>query len=481
MPTIYINLDYFLNLGNMPFPLMLARLFLDGGWILVLIVLIQGGWTMWVQSRNIKYNRAITYCLLAIDVPKMNEQTPKAVEQIFSQVAGAYSGFDNIEKYWLGKTQATFSFEIVSIDGYVQFLVHCAVRYRDLIEAAFYAQYPEAEIVEVADYTTDVPATYPDPEWDAWGTEFALKKPSAFPLRTYIQFEHSPSEFYFKDPISPLLEVMSSMKAGERLWYQILISPSDDSWKDASKELVNKIIGKKIPPKLTILDHAVNVPLTVLSEIGSAVMSSGEAPPPKKPEAGGKITDLTPGERGLVEQIQLKASKHGFNTKLRMVYVGKRGVFNKGKVIAAFKGALGIFTALDSNGLKPYGKVTPKSDYFWERWSVPKKTSAIVRNYRNRSGKGATAYILNVEELATLYHFPFMQVKAPLVKKTEAKRGEPPVALPTQNSGSGKPFKPAMKKPAAPAALPVVPVEPELPGADEELELPSDELPPTVQ
>ena len=43
---------------------------------------------------------------------------------------------------------------------------------------------------------------------------------------------------------------------------------------------------------------------------------------------------------------------------------------------------------------------------------------------------GASPKILNVEELATLWHFPSLLVKSPLVKKAEAKRGEPPVGLP---------------------------------------------------
>lgn len=453
MPTVYINLDYFLNLGDLPFPLMLARLFLDGGWAVVLIILLQTGWTLWVQSRQIKYNSAIPYTLLAIDVPRMNEQTPKAVEQIFGQIAGAYSGPDNIEKYWIGKTQAVFSFEIVSIDGYVQFLVHTPNKFRDLVEAAVYSQYPDADIVEVEDYANKVPLVYPHPEWECWGTEFALKKPAAFPLRTHVQFEHTLSEEYFKDPLSPLLEIFSSMKQGEQLWLQYLISPTDDSWKEESAAVVDKIAGKKKPVKRTILDEIIDFPLMILGEIGSSILSSGEAaPPPKKDEPKSKMMELTPGEKNLLEAIQMKAAKHGFMTKVRMVYIGKRGVFNKGKVISPFKGALGQFTALDSNALKPYGKVTPKGDYFWERGSVPAKTTNIIRNYKNRSGKGATPFVLNIEEMATLYHFPYHHVKAPLIKKTEAKRAEPPVFLPTTEVGGTKPFKAVVKPPPPPPA-----------------------------
>jgi len=40
--------------------------------------------------------------------------------------------------------------------------------------------------------------------------------------------------------------------------------------------------------------------------------------------------------------------------------------------------------------------------------------------------------ILNIEELATLYHFPVVTVSPPLIKKTGSKRAEPPFGLPVK-------------------------------------------------
>ncbi|MFA6603487.1 MAG: hypothetical protein WCT10_01440 [Patescibacteria group bacterium] len=456
MPTITINFDYFLQLGSLPLPLMLARLFLDGGWIFILVIFVQFGWIMWVQSRQVKFNKGVRYILLAIDVPKENEQTPKAVEQIFSQLAGAYSGADNYEKYWIGKTQSVFSFELVSVDGYVQFLVHTPAKFRDLIEAAVYAQYPDAEIIEVEDYADKVPLKYPDDEWDCWGTEFALKKPAAFPIRTHLQFEHNLSEEYFKDPLGPMLEIFSSMKKGEQLWLQYIIMPCDDSWKDASAAIADKILGRKKPAPKTLADDLVAWPLAVVNEVAGL---GGSAPSEKK-DATPKMLQLSPGERNVLETIQLKAAKHGFLTKIRMVYVAKKTIANRGKVVSPMKGAFGQFAALDSNAIKVYGKVAPKGDYFWEKWSVPEKTNNIIRNYKNRSGRGGNFFVLNVEELATLYHFPYKTVKAPLIKRTEAKRAEPPSHLPTADIDAIRPFK--RKKAAPPPShLPAPPPEPE--------------------
>jgi hypothetical protein len=40
-----------------------------------------------------------------------------------------------MEKWWHGMSQITFSLEIVSIDGYIHFLVRTADNWRDMVEA----------------------------------------------------------------------------------------------------------------------------------------------------------------------------------------------------------------------------------------------------------------------------------------------------------------------------------------------------------
>ncbi len=431
MPTIQINYDYFVQLGTLPFPLMLARLFLDGGWLPILAVLAYGAWLLWVQSRQAKYAKSISYVLLAIDVPRLNEQTPKAVEHIFSHISGAYSGLDRIEKYWFGKFQPTFSFELISIEGYVQFLVRMPKKFRDLVEASVYAQYPDAEITEVADYTDKVPSTYPNAEWDAFGSEFILKKPSPYPIRTYVDFEHQAAEVMtFKDPMSPILETFAQLKRGEQLWLQWLVTPTDDSWRKAGEAIVNKTLGKKVAPKKSFVGELLELPIHAIGELTTIGAPAGDKK--KTGDATPRMVTMSPGERKALEAMENKLSKIGFRVKMRTVYIGKRDVFSKGRYVAV-KGALAQFAVLNMNGFRGYAPVTPKGDYFWQKWSENAKKSAIVRNFRNRSGNGAPAYILNIEELATVYHFPSKDVKAPLVKKTEAKRSEPPSSLPTED------------------------------------------------
>ena len=230
IPQIYINLDYFVQLGQLSMPALLWRILLDGGWIILLIIFLRIAAELWLYWRQSLYLADQKYILLAINIPKMTEQAPKAMEHIFSTLASTFVPLDFRDTYWLGIVQNLYSFEIVSIDGYVQYLIRVPSQTRNTLEASVYSQYPDAEIVEVEDYTHKVPSTYPHEEYDAFGLEFILKKHSAYPLRTYIEYEHNLSEEYFKDPMGGLLEVMGSAQKGEQLWLQITAVPNDGGW-----------------------------------------------------------------------------------------------------------------------------------------------------------------------------------------------------------------------------------------------------------
>ena len=99
-----------------------------------------------------------------------------------------------------------------------------------------------------------------------------------------------------------------------------------------------------------------------------------------------------------------------------------------------FVGGIKQFNTVDLNSLKPATKywtsIPPPWDFRSFRLNLRRR--AILRAYCGRSeSRGAGhPFVLNIEELATLWHFPMMSVKAPLVKKSESKKAEPPFSLP---------------------------------------------------
>src|SRR3989338_1637714 len=185
--TFDLNRFYFLAKDS-PFHLV-WYFFIHEGWMILILFSLYAYFLFWLHYRRKKYLRGIPQTLLAIDIPKDNEQSLLAVEQIFATLAGIKSRPTLWEKYWLGKVQLAFSLEIISLEGYIQFLIRTPVQYRDLVEAAIYAQYPEAEITEVEDYVGIIPVrAAAEDEFRFWGSELMLNKKSAYPLKTYRLF-----------------------------------------------------------------------------------------------------------------------------------------------------------------------------------------------------------------------------------------------------------------------------------------------------
>ena len=384
-----------------------------------------------------KYDNKIQYVILAIDVPKETEQTPKAVESVFAHIHGIQSKGDLKKRYLQGYTQPVISFELISLGGYIQFVIRTPKDFRDLIEAAFYAQYPDAEITEINDYVTPYQVIFPNDEYDIYGTELQLTKKDFYPIKTYPSFEHTMTQ-QLLDPMASTLEIMSRLKPGEQFWIQLLISPpDDDSWRERAfrqiKKLVHSTIGEK---KKGFVENVTWLPSNVITGLVESftadfISPGGEV---KKEERQWPtlMQHLTPAERSVVEGIGIKVSKLFYKTKIRVVYLAEKPVFDKSRV-PAIMGAIKQFNTLDMNGFKVNRKTKTVVVYFRKLAREAWRKKKIMWGYRARSmRRGRSTFVLNVEELASLYHFPVITVKAPLVQKTEMRKGEPPSRLPVE-------------------------------------------------
>jgi hypothetical protein len=428
-------IDQFLyTLGESPFVAM-WYIFLNGGWIIFVWMCLWAATKVWQNSRQDIYNSKKQWMLLAISVPRLTEQTPRAVENIFAHLAGAHSSNSWVEDWIIGRTQDQISIEIVSIEGNVQFLVWTTRGFRDLIEASIYAQYPDAEIAEVEDYTLKVPSRYPDVEWDAFGTEMVPVKADVYPLRTYPEFEDKVSG-EFKDPLAVLLENMSRLGPGEQFWYQIILVPIDQKgFRARGEAMVKKITGQTVEVKQKLWQKALGLPIDLIGMVFETAFG-GAAAGPKKPDNpfANRMWTLTPGERKVLEGLENKISKIAFDCKIRFLYVAKKEIMKKARIVNPFVGAIKQFNTNDMQSLKPETKRIMMSGALWffkESRNMVRRNN-LMRAYRSRSSwAGAPRFAMNIEELASLWHFPITgQSKPPQLVKTEAKRSEPPMNLP---------------------------------------------------
>jgi hypothetical protein len=404
---------------------------------------------IWLWWRTDCFLKDKKFVLFEVKIPKEVLKPIRAMENVIDglwQVLYDPPGFW-WEKWIEGKVLLSYSFDIISVEGDIHFFIRTLEANRHSVEASIYSQYPEAEISIVSDYTKNVPADIPNKDWDLWGADYRLLRDNSYPIKTYKEFETEKEALEEKriDPLAILFEASAKIEQGEQLWIQILAGPvADDDfpWITRAKKLRDELVRRKAPPAKK----------SMFME-GADILIGGKAPGQKgeEKEVIPPEMKLTPGERDIVAGLEQKIAKRGFKTSIRFIYLGKKDVFFKPKIrlpLAFFS----AFATENFNMLVPYGQplITkiPKSwflplNLFRDRRLYLRKR-AIFRKYKIRVnpyfprekavGKGKKdVFILNTEELASIFHFPGKRVApAPFIERIEAKKGEAPPGLPME-------------------------------------------------
>ncbi len=380
---------------------------------------------LWMEYIRARYEARKTWVLLEVRLPREVTKTPKAMEQVFSGLHGVYSEPNFLEKHIEGHQVERFSFEVAGINGRTHFYIRTNAKFRNLVEAHIYAQYPDAEILVVDDYIENMPPDVPNKDYDLWGTELVLSKPDAFPIRTYIYFE-DPQEERRIDPLASLTEFLSKLEEGAQLWVQFIARPVPNAWQKSGEKLVSQLIGRK--------KEKSPGPFEGIGEsFGVLVRGAPPVPGPqvKQKDVLSQMMYLSPGQRSVVEAVEENISKIGFETTIRIVYLGRHEVFTKANV-AGILGVFRQFNTLHLNSFKPDKRKSPNIDYLFKKMRNFSRKRSLFQNYRKRK-LDKHPYILNIEELATIYHFPGKtEAPAPFMERVEAKKGEPPLGLPTE-------------------------------------------------
>ncbi|MBI4138132.1 MAG: hypothetical protein HY482_00860 [Candidatus Wildermuthbacteria bacterium] len=424
---------------------MLFRFFLDfflaWWWLFLPFLLWRPVKFLWIWWRQEIFDTQQRSMFLEV---KFSEGIPrpfKAMEDVFSALWQTHDPANPREKWLEGKYQLSFAFEIVSTEGNVHFYIRLPAGAQKLVESAIYAQFPQVELQVAEDYTKFVPRDIPNKDWDVWGTNYVLEKPDPVPIRTYSEFfEDSPSEKeeFRVDPMALLVEGLSRLGKGEHIWVQFVLKPvlhGESGLPEAGLELVNTIVKRPVAPKpRSLLDDVKSVGghvATGAEPVAAAAAKEEFIPPEMK---------LTPGQRDLVAAIERKVSKYAFSVMSRFVYVARReNYFGPAKALPM--SWYTQFSGATYNNLRPLKhtltKVYTVFTWFLDRRRTFVKKRRIFRNYvmrvpPNFPQPGGTFY-LNIEELATIFHFPGkMTTPSASVSRVGAKKGEAPPGLPVE-------------------------------------------------
>ena len=381
-------------------------------------------WKLWVRYRRAHFVQNWQEAVIEIRIPREIRKSPLAMEAVFSGLNLTLGETTFIDRNFLGKARTWFSFELVSIDGNIHFYIWTHEFFKELIKTQIYAQYPEVEIYDVEDYTKFVP--FDLKKYRIYGCDFRLTNKDPFPLKSYIDYgldNPAAKEEEKTNPFASLLEFLASLPKGHQMWVQIIIQAHRGSkrwpWQKyhSVREQTEEILEEMFK--------------------NAAARTKRVTGGLEDDQSGMRTMALTEAEREMMKVLERSMSKLNFDCGIRTTYIAETEKFENIILV----GMLGIWKQFSStsphyNGLR-YTRFLAGFDYPWQDYKDILRNRArrrLYEAYRLRSwfhGPYKTQpFMLNTEELATIYHFPGEAVKTPTVPRIPSRRGEPPANLP---------------------------------------------------
>lgn len=356
-------------------------------WIPIVAVLSYLTWRNYQKVDRIDLTDSV---LLVLEIPRTNDKSELAAEQLFASLHGILR--DRKELKLSGGQQEHLSFEIASINGQIRFYVWVPKPLQSFVEGQIYAQYPTVQIYPAeGDYT--------EHERDhqvVYSAELTTTDHEFLPIRTFQNFE--------VDPLAGITGTLAKLEStGEELWIQILVRPIADDWHDFAERWAANIKTGKIS-----FGGGVGGGLMWLGGLLEALWQ-----PPEQGDSKTSQAELSERDKTRMSEVAKKATKLGYQVKIRLAYLGESQTNAKLRMQAL----VGTFKQFNSTNLNGF-KIT-KATFGKE----------FIEKYSRRSFHD-DGFILNIEELASVYHLPHTNVETPNIVWASSKTAEPPSKLP---------------------------------------------------
>ena len=327
--------------------------------------------------------------LLMLEIPKDNDKKELSAEQLFASLHGILRDANELKHS--GGVQEHLSFEIASTGNQIRFFVWVPKILQSFVEGQIYSQYPSVQIYRMKEDYADRRDKYPV----AYSSEISLIYNDVLPIKTFESFE--------VDPLAGITGTLAKLNpnGGEELWIQILTRPVADNWHTKTDKWVQRIkAGKTI--------SFGNVDFGWFAQILAALW---------RPPEGGSTSDtkveLSERAKTQIDKAEEKATKLGYEVKIRLAYVGENEV-NAKLNMQALVGTFKQFNSTNLNGFKMSGATFDKNAL----------TAYKARQFTDHG------FILNISELASVYHLPHTNVETPNIVWASSKTAEPPAKLP---------------------------------------------------
>ena len=326
-----------------------------------------------------------------------------AMEQLLSSLAVLKPTGNFLKKLFFEPPSIVFEITNPSSSEEIFFYLSIPKRHRESAEKQIHSFFPHAVIEQIPDYTIFSPGSF---------TAVAileLKSTHALPLKTYRTLDIDPL-----NEISNALSKLETVSEGAAI--QILLSHTDSQWRSEGRVLAQKMQeGKRLKDAQSSGTFVKDVGKGVGKEMTSMLFRTPNTA--KKTDAEEKkVVSLTPEEQELVKSIDSKASKTAFRVNIRLL--SSAATEERAEAILAhMENAFAQFENPEVNSFRVKKRI---------------KDKVAVYDYIFRNVDDEQAMILNVEELASIFHFPISTTETPKIKWLKAGAAPPPVNIPTE-------------------------------------------------
>lgn len=360
-------------------------------WIPITLILV---YLTWRNTKQINAIKEIESELLVLEIPRANDKSELAAEQLFASLHGILR--DQKELKLNDGIQEHLSFEIASVGGRIRFYVWVPKTLRSFVEGQIYSQYPTVQI-----YKADEDYVAHDRHHSVtYTSEVTLTDREFLPIKTFQGFE--------VDPLAGITGTLAKLEdTDDEIWIQILVRPVADNWHKASESWADSV---RTGNPFSLFSGGFDFfDFRWLGMLLEALWK----PPETGDRAGSSEKELSERDKTRLAEAAKKATKLGFQTKIRIAVLSENQT-NARLRMQAIVGTFKQFNSTNLNGFRMANDSFRKEDL----------TRYKTRLFADRG------YILNIEEVASVFHLPHTNVETPNIVWASNKTAEPPATLP---------------------------------------------------
>lgn len=391
-------------------------------------VLFLGG-RLFIIFQQQRARRRQKNVLLVIRVSRLNEKLPIVAEQMFAVLHGIIHKIPLLARL-RGAAVESFSFEIANVEGQVKFFTRVPTHLRNFVEGQIYAQYPDVEIEEVEDYLA-ANESQSEKFAHALGAELTLIDASIYPIKRYAEYEDKITRTAV-DPLSGITSALMKLPSQNDLAaVQIVVRPLGEWWRIRATKCARIIdknvffgiekfqkfyafafMTRKLWPRIVFFPFYFLFYIQGLMS-GSKVKFNSSTENVHDDDVLETVSSRSHDRENEMDAVMDKVVKLPFDISLRVLYVPR--VADEQTARVKIRELAGVFKQFNLPHLNGFEIAEVGRHKILERFRA--------RELHN-------PFVLNIEELATVFHLPNIEVKTPNIFWVNSKKLEPPIDLP---------------------------------------------------